>query len=119
MRLDDFDPNSVNIGDQRGGGFSIGGTGGRVGCGSLVIALIAALVFGVDPTSMHVTLAFLGEQPESALPRLEHIGASAAATVPAAHLRLGEAGSFGPRGAPRVLWVTQHPTSHAPSRVGI
>jgi len=52
MRLDDFDPNSVNIGDQRGGGFSIGGTGGRVGCGSLVIALIAALVFGVDPTSM-------------------------------------------------------------------
>jgi predicted metalloprotease len=52
MRLDDFDPNSVNIGDQRGSGFSLGGTGGRVGCGSLVIALIAALVFGVDPTQM-------------------------------------------------------------------
>jgi len=52
MRLDDFDPNSVNIGDQRGSGFSLGGTGGRVGCGSIVIALIAALVFGVDPTSM-------------------------------------------------------------------
>jgi predicted metalloprotease len=52
MRLDDFDPNAVNVGDQRGSGFSLGGTGGRVGCGSLVIALIAALVFGVDPTQM-------------------------------------------------------------------
>lgn len=52
MRLDDFDPNSVNIGDQRGSGFSLGGTGGRVGCGSIVIALIAALVFGVDPSQM-------------------------------------------------------------------
>src|SRR5919112_1569099 len=52
MRLDDFDPNSVNIGDQRGSGFSLGGAGGRVGCGSLVVALIAALVFGVDPTQM-------------------------------------------------------------------
>jgi predicted metalloprotease len=52
MRLDDFDPNSVNIGDQRGSGFSLGGTGGRVGCGSIVIALIAALVFGVDPGQM-------------------------------------------------------------------
>ena len=52
MRLDDFDPNSINVGDQRGSGFSLGGAGGRVGCGSLVIALIAALVFGVDPTQM-------------------------------------------------------------------
>lgn len=52
MRLDDFDPNSINFGDQRGSGFSLGGTGGRVGCGSIVIALIAALVFGVDPGQM-------------------------------------------------------------------
>ncbi|MDP3674219.1 MAG: neutral zinc metallopeptidase [Novosphingobium sp.] len=52
MRLDDFDPNSINIGDQRGSGFSLGGTGGKVGCGSIVIALIAALVFGVDPGQM-------------------------------------------------------------------
>ena len=52
MRLDDFDPNSVNVEDQRGSGFSLGGTGGRVGCGSIVIALIAALVFGVDPSQM-------------------------------------------------------------------
>jgi predicted metalloprotease len=52
MRLDDFDPRSINVGDQRGSGFSMGGAGGRVGCGSIVIALIAALVFGVDPTQM-------------------------------------------------------------------
>ena len=56
MRLDDFDPNSVNIEDQRGSGFSIGGTGGKVGCGSIVIALIAALVFGVDPGQMLGTM---------------------------------------------------------------
>ena len=52
MRLDDFDPNSIKVEDQRGSGFSLGGTGGRVGCGSIVIALIAALVFGVDPGQM-------------------------------------------------------------------
>ena len=63
MRLDDFDPNSVNIGDQRGSGFSLGGAGGRVGCGSLVIALIATLVFGVDPTSMLGGMSGSGSAP--------------------------------------------------------
>ncbi len=52
MRLDDFDPNSIDVGDQRGGNFPVGLRGGSIGCGSLVIALIAALVFGVDPTQM-------------------------------------------------------------------
>lgn len=53
MRLDDFDPDAINIEDQRGGGFRMGGgRGGQIGCGTLVIALIAALVFGVDPTQM-------------------------------------------------------------------
>ena len=56
MRLDDFDPRSINIEDQRGSGFSLGGAGGRVGCGSIVIALIAALVFGVDPGQMLGTM---------------------------------------------------------------
>lgn len=53
MRLDDFDPNAVNIEDQRGGGggFPVG-RGGQVGCGTIVIALIAYFVFGVDPTQM-------------------------------------------------------------------
>jgi uncharacterized protein len=52
MRLDDFDPDAIKVEDQRGGGFSMGGAGGKVGCGTIVIALIAALVFGVDPTAM-------------------------------------------------------------------
>ncbi len=54
MRLDDFDPNAVNVEDQRGsgGGMRMPGRGGQVGCGTIVIALIAALVFGVDPAQM-------------------------------------------------------------------
>lgn len=52
MRLDDFD-NSINVEDQGSGGFGgfpIGG--GSLGCGGLVLLLIAALVFGVDPGSL-------------------------------------------------------------------
>lgn len=29
MRLDDFDPNAINVEDQRGGGMSIGGAAAR------------------------------------------------------------------------------------------
>src|ERR1700741_3324102 len=52
MRLDDFDPRNVNVEDQRGGMLPIGMRGGSIGCGTIVIALIAALVFGVAPTPM-------------------------------------------------------------------
>ena len=52
MRLDDFDPRNVNVEDQRGGMLPIGMRGGSIGCGTIVIALIAALVFGVDPAQM-------------------------------------------------------------------
>jgi len=52
MRLDDFDSGSVNVEDQRGGRVPIRMRGGKIGCGTLVIALIAALVFGVDPAQM-------------------------------------------------------------------
>jgi predicted metalloprotease len=48
MRLDDFD-SSIDVEDQRGGGSRLGGTGGKIGCGSLIIALIGALVFGINP----------------------------------------------------------------------
>lgn len=48
MRLDDFD-NSINVEDQRGGGSRFGGSGGKIGCGSLVIALVGAVVFGINP----------------------------------------------------------------------
>jgi RNA 2',3'-cyclic 3'-phosphodiesterase len=59
----------------------------------------------VDPSAMHVTLAFLGEQPEAVLPRLETIGLAASSASRSAALRLGQPGSFGARSAPRVLWV--------------
>jgi len=51
VRLNDFDPGSIRVEDQRGGRFPMGG-GGKLGCGTLVIALIAAVVFGVDPGQM-------------------------------------------------------------------
>lgn len=52
MRLNRFDPRSINV--RRGGGgggTNMGGAGG-LGCGGIVIVLIGALVFGVDPGQM-------------------------------------------------------------------
>ncbi|TPG15279.1 KPN_02809 family neutral zinc metallopeptidase [Sphingomonas oligophenolica] len=58
MRLDDFDPNDIDVGDaSRGGGRGFGGGGGlllgllpmigsRFGCGGIVVALILVAVFG-------------------------------------------------------------------------
>lgn len=59
----------------------------------------------VDPGLLHVTLVFLGEQPRDRLPRLETIARMAAGASQPATLRIGQAGSFGGHGAPRVLWV--------------
>ena len=58
MRLDEFDPNNVDIDDQRGqsgggGRFPLPmGGGGKIGCGTLLIVIIAALVFKVDPAQL-------------------------------------------------------------------
>ena len=49
MRLNRFDPNNIRVTSTGGGGGFPGGGGGKVGCGTVVIAIIAALVFGVDP----------------------------------------------------------------------
>jgi len=51
MRLNPFDTSNIRVGGGGGGGFP-GGGGGQLGCGALVIALIGALVFGIDPTQM-------------------------------------------------------------------
>jgi len=59
----------------------------------------------VDPDGMHVTLAFLGEQPTEKLPDLERIGQAAAGQSEKGCLALGSAGSFGSKRAPRVLWI--------------
>lgn len=58
-----------------------------------------------DPSLMHVTLAFLGQQPDERLDLLRSVGTQAAAISRPGSLRLGQAGSFGPRKAPRVLWI--------------
>jgi 2'-5' RNA ligase len=58
-----------------------------------------------DPSLLHVTLAFLGEQPEERLDLLKTVGAAAARASSPGHLALGEAGSFGSKRVPRVLWV--------------
>lgn len=55
MRLNPFDPSRIRVEDQRGGQFP-GGGGGKLGCGAIVIALIGALVFGIDPTQMLGTM---------------------------------------------------------------
>ena len=50
MRLNPFDPSNIRV-TEGGSGFP-GGGGGKLGCGTLLIALIGALVFGVDPGQM-------------------------------------------------------------------
>ncbi|KRA83173.1 neutral zinc metallopeptidase [Altererythrobacter sp. Root672] len=56
MRLNPFNPDSINVRRGGGGGGFPGGGGGRLGCGAIVIALIAAVVFGVDPGQMLGTM---------------------------------------------------------------
>ncbi|MFM5885141.1 MAG: neutral zinc metallopeptidase, partial [Novosphingobium sp.] len=64
MRLDDFDPNAINVEDQRGGGGGLPiGRGGQVGCGTIVIALIAYFFFGFDPTQMIGSVQDSGPAP--------------------------------------------------------
>ncbi len=48
MRLNRFDTSKIKVRSSQGGGRRMGRAGG-VGCGTIVIAIIAALVFGVDP----------------------------------------------------------------------
>ncbi len=59
----------------------------------------------VNPSSMHVTLAFLGERAEGDLKRLREIGAKVAARERPFQLAIGHLGTFGSPRAPRVLWA--------------
>jgi uncharacterized protein len=56
MRLKPFNPGSINVSRGGGGGGFPGGGGGQLGCGAIVIALIGALVFGIDPGQMLGTM---------------------------------------------------------------
>ena len=48
MRLPRFNPGSIDVQGGGGGGMP----GGKLGCGTLLIVIIGALVFGVDPGQM-------------------------------------------------------------------
>ena len=50
MRLNPFDTSKINVGTTGGGGGVR--RGGSIGCGGIVVVLIGALVFGVDPGQM-------------------------------------------------------------------
>lgn len=65
MRLNPFDPNQIRV--RRGGGGGgrggfPGGGGGKLGCGTIVIVLIGALVFGADPGQMLGALEGMQQQ---------------------------------------------------------
>lgn len=53
MRLNPFNQGDINV--RRGGGGG-GMPGGKVGCGGIVVVLIGALVFGIDPAQMLGTM---------------------------------------------------------------
>lgn len=66
MRLKRFDPRNIRVRQGgTGGGRFPGGGGGKLGCGSLIVVVIAALVFGVDPGQMLGTLDGMQQQQQS------------------------------------------------------
>ena len=48
MRLNPFNTGNINVRSSGGSSFP-GGGGGKIGCGTVVLAAIGALVFGLDP----------------------------------------------------------------------
>ena len=52
MRLNRFDTSKIKVRSSSGGRGMPGGRAGGVGCGTIVIVAIGALVFGVDPGQM-------------------------------------------------------------------
>lgn len=59
----------------------------------------------VQPENLHVTLAFLGETPESRLPDVAAAAEDAARAVRRFNLVFDHAGRFPERGRPRVVWL--------------
>lgn len=54
---------------------------------------------------LHITLLFLGEQPEDRLPEFRRVGQAVAAQVPAFEVELGGTGYFPATGSPRVWFI--------------
>ena len=59
----------------------------------------------VRPEGIHLTLKFLGETPRDRVAGITGALAGCTAGIPPHRLSLGKIGTFGSRGAPRVLWV--------------
>jgi RNA 2',3'-cyclic 3'-phosphodiesterase len=59
----------------------------------------------VQLENLHVTLAFLGETPESRLPDVAGAAAEAATSVRPFRLAFDRTGRFPERGRPRVVWL--------------
>lgn len=80
MRLNRFDPSNIRVGTAggRGGGFP-GGGGGKVGCGTIVIAIIAYFVFGADP--MQTIGALGGADQTTVQPQTQIEGDQSAETL--------------------------------------
>ncbi|MEE4288984.1 MAG: neutral zinc metallopeptidase [Erythrobacter sp.] len=70
MRLNPFDTSKIKVRSSSGGsGGSRVGRAGGIGCGTLVVALVAALAFGVDPAQ---TIALLdGAQQGQGAPQAD------------------------------------------------
>lgn len=64
MKLRRFDPANIRV--RKGGTGFPGGGGGKLGCGSLLIVLIGALVFGIDPGQMLGTVETVQQQRQPA-----------------------------------------------------
>jgi len=63
MRLNPFNPGSIQVSRGGGGGGFPGGGGGKLGCGGTVVVLIGVFVFGADPAQM---LGVVGGMQQSA-----------------------------------------------------
>lgn len=59
----------------------------------------------VSTSSLHLTLAFLGEGPDALVPALQGVVEQVAKKYPPHVLTLKGTGTFGPMEAPKVLWV--------------
>lgn len=74
MRLNRFDPRNIRVRQGgRGGGRFPGGGGGKIGCGTLVIVLVAALAFGVDPGQMLGTIDSVQQSAPAGQPPAQNL----------------------------------------------
>jgi 2'-5' RNA ligase len=60
----------------------------------------------VDPTTLHLTLAFLGELDEEQLEQATDAALMVARTAQSFRLHMGSPGIFGPAHSPRVIWIS-------------